>query len=42
MSIAIQNCTYGKSKHERKESHNQNHKDFTYFILNSLQHQVRV
>ena len=25
MCIAIQNCTYGKSKHERKELHNQNH-----------------
>ena len=25
MCIAIQNFTYGKSKHERKELHNQNH-----------------
>ena len=26
LCIAIQNCTYGKSKHERKEVHDQNHK----------------
>ena len=26
LGIDIQNCTYGKSKHERKDFHNQNHK----------------
>ena len=26
LCIAIQNCTYDKSNHERKEFHNQNHK----------------
>ena len=31
LGIDIQNCTYGKSKHESKEFHNQNHKICHWF-----------